>query len=315
MTSRTTEMPERRQNTLTPPRRRLGLRGRRSLIGLAFIGPAVILIAVFTLVPFVQAILLSFQDWDGVSTDAAWVGFANYIRVFNNPIFWASMQNALIFGLVGIFIGNGIALGIAIAVNKTRRMKAFFRTAFYLPGIFSVVVIGLMFSWLLDPKIGVINQALTAIGLSEVAHNWLGDPATALPTVAAVFVWYHWGFAFILFLAGLQDIPSELYEAASLDGAGAWVRFRHITWPQLAPVTAVVGLLSFLAALQIFGTVQILTNGGPGYHTMVPTLLIYTEAFTNHRYGAASAMSVIFGGALVILALVQQTISRRKARA
>lgn len=313
MTVRTTTAPARRQ-TLTPRRRRFGLRSRRSLVGWAFIAPAAALIAVFTLIPFVQAILLSFQEWDGVSPDTPWVGFANYVRVFQNQIFWGSMQNAVIFGLVGLIIGNALSLGMAIAVNNTRRLKAFFRTAFYLPGIFSVVVIGFMFSWLLDPKIGIINQALNSLGLSALAHNWLGDPATALPTIAVVFVWYHWGFGFILFLAGLQDIPPELYEAASLDGAGAWARFRHITWPQLAPVTAVVGLLSFLAALQIFGTVQILTNGGPGYHTMVPTLLIYNEAFTNHRYGSAAAMSVIFGGALVILAFVQQSISRRRAR-
>lgn len=296
------------------PARRRNLASRRVLVGLLFLAPAAILITVFTIVPFGQSILLSFQSWDGVSQDTPWVGFVNYERVFHDTIFWESMKNVLVFGLVGLVIGNGISLGMAIAVNKVRRAKAFFRTAFYLPVIFSVVIVGMMFSWLLDPTVGIINKALGAVGLTGLEHDWLGDPATALPTVAAVFVWYHWGFGFILFLAGLQDIPAELYEAASLDGARAWARFRYVTWPQLAPVTTIVSLLVVLASLQIFGTVQVLTDGGPGYHTMVPTLQIYIEAFTNHRYGSAAAMSVIFGGALVILAAIQLGVSHRRSR-
>ncbi|WP_165368169.1 carbohydrate ABC transporter permease, partial [Phytoactinopolyspora endophytica] len=176
-------------------------------------------------------------------------------------------------------------------------------------------VVGTMFQWLFEPNVGIINTLLDRVGLDGLTHNWLGDPSTALPSVAAVFVWYHWGFAFILFLAGLQDIPKERYEAASLDGARGWARFRYVTWPGLAPVTSIVSLLTLLAALQIFGTVQVLTNGGPGHHTMVPTLLIYVEAFTNNRYGAAAAMSVLFGGALVALAALQLWITGRRSRA
>jgi ABC-type sugar transport system permease subunit len=142
-------------------------------------------------------------------------------------------------------------------------------------------------------------------------HNWLADPATALPSVAGVYVWYHWGFGFLLFLAGLQGVPRELYEAASIDGAGSWERFRYVTWPQLIPVTTIVSILTMLAALQIFGTVQVLTNGGPGYHTEVPTLRIYKEAFDFQRFGAAAAMSVVFGSILNCLSLVQIWVSRR----
>ncbi|MWV51564.1 ABC transporter permease subunit (plasmid) [Rathayibacter sp. VKM Ac-2803] len=298
---------------LTPRRGRSAF--RRNLAGWLFLSPAVILIAAFTLAPFAQAILLSFQEWDGISPDTPFVGLENYQRVFEDEIFWASMRNVLVFAAIGFVGGVGIALAMAIAVNKSTRGRAFFRTAFYLPGVFSVVVVGLMFSWIFNPSVGILNRILEVAGLSELEQNWLGDPAWALPSVAAVFVWYHWGFAFLLFLAGLQDIPAELYEAASLDGARAWARFRFITWPQLAPVTAIVTLLTIVGAMQIFGTVQVLTNGGPGYNTMVPTLLIYSEAFTNHRYGTAAAMSVIFGGALVVLAALQLWYTARKARA
>lgn len=299
-----------------PPRAPHGARPlRRNLIGWLFLAPTIGFIGVFTIVPFAQAILLSFQSWDGVSPDTPWVGLRNYEFVAGDPVFWASMRNVLFFGVVGFFLGNGIALGMALAVNGIRRGRTFFRTVFYLPGVLSVVVVGLLFSFILAPGSGVLNRMLEAVGLGSLAQNWLGDPAVALPAVAAVFIWFHWGFGFLLFLAGLQDIPKELYEAADLDGAGAWTKFRYITWPQLAPVTSIVSLLTLLAALQIFGTVQVLTNGGPGYHTMVPTLAIFNEAFVNWRYGSAAAMSVIFGGALVLLSVVQLAITGRRTRA
>lgn len=230
-------------------------------------------------------------------------------------MFWASMRNVVLFGAVGFFVGNGVALAMAVAVNRISTGRTFFRTVFYLPTVLSVVVVGLLFSFILAPDSGVLNRMLASFGLGALQQNWLGDPAWALLSVAAVFVWLHWGFGFLLFLAGLQDIPKELYEAAELDGASRSRQFRYVTWPQLAPVTSIVSLLTLLAALQIFGTVQVLTNGGPGYHTMVPTLAIYNEAFVNWRYGSAAAMSVIFGGALVLLSVLQLTITGRRSRA
>ncbi|MGV9380463.1 carbohydrate ABC transporter permease [Nonomuraea sp. NPDC003707] len=310
MTAQHLAIPVRR-----PPRAPRGRRTlRRNLIGWLFLAPAIALIGIFTITPFAQAILLSFQSWDGVSPDTPWVGLANYDFVASDPVFWASMRNVLFFGVVGFVVGNGVALGMALAVNNITRGKTFFRTVFYLPGVLSVVVVGLLFSFILAPGSGVLNRLLSLAGLGTLQQNWLGEPAVALPVVAAVFVWFHWGFGFLLFLAGLQDVPKELYEAAELDGANRWSKFRYVTWPQLAPVTSIVSLLTLLAALQIFGTVQVLTNGGPGHHTMVPTLAIYNEAFVNWRYGSAAAMSVIFGGALVLLSVLQLTITRRRSR-
>jgi ABC-type sugar transport system permease subunit len=311
MTTQHLAIPARRPSRAPRGRRAV----RRNLIGWLFLAPAVALVGIFTITPFAQAILLSFQSWDGVSPDTPWVGLDNYDFVASDPIFWASMRNVLFFGVVGFVVGNGVALGMALAVNSVTRGRTFFRTVFYLPGVLSVVVVGLLFSFILAPGSGVLNRLLGLTGLDALQQNWLGDPAVALPAVAAVFVWFHWGFGFLLFLAGLQDVPKELYEAAELDGANRWSKFRYITWPQLAPVTSIVSLLTLLAALQIFGTVQVLTNGGPGHHTMVPTLAIYNEAFVNWRYGSAAAMSVIFGGALVLLSVIQLAITRRRSRA
>lgn len=313
MTSSSAPLAVRRSPARAPHGRRLTR--RRSITGYLFLLPALVLIALFTLVPFVEAILLSFQSWDGVSPDTPWVGLANFHAAFQNTPFWASMRNVVIFGAVGFFIGNGVSMAMAIAVNSIRKGRAFFRTVYYLPGVLSVVVVGMVFSAMLDPQSGIINRILGAVGLGWLEHDWLNDPKVALLAVIGVFLWLHWGFGFILFLAGLQDIPRYLYEAAELDGARGWAKFRYITWPQLAPVTTIVSLLTLLAALQIFGTVQVLTNGGPGYSTMVPTLQIFTQAFTYNNYGLAAAMSVIFGGALILLSVLQLALSRRRANA
>ena len=246
-----------------------------------------------------------------MSLDTPWVGLLNYRRVFADDVFWASMRNAGAFGLIGFLLGNALSLGMAVAVNANPRGARFYRVAYYLPGVFSVIVVGMMFAWILHPTIGIVNRTLTWTGLEVLKRNWLADPATALPSVAAVYVWYHWGFGFLLFLAGLQAMPRELYEAASIDGADAWRRFLFITLPQLRPVTTIVGILTLLSALQIFGTVQVLTNGGPAYYTEVPTLRIYKEGFQFNRFGVAAAMSVVFGVLLVVLSLIQVWIGRR----
>ena len=283
---------------------------RRAVTGYLFLLPALALMVVFTFYPFVQGLALSFQEWDGIG-GTAWVGLSNYQRVFADNIFWASLGNAGIFGVVGFVLGNILSLGMALAVNSLRRRSTFYRVAYYLPGVFSVVVVGMMFAWILQGSVGILNRGLGAIGLEMLQRRWLTDPETALPSVALVYVWFHWGFGFLLFLAGLQGVPRELHEAASIDGAGAWNRFRYVTWPQLIPVTTIVSVLTLLGALQIFGTVQVLTNGGPGYLTEVPTLRIYKEGFQFHRFGVAAAMSVVFGAILIALSLVQIWLGRR----
>src|SRR5689334_21799413 len=269
------------------------------------------MIGAFTLIPFVQGVALSFQSWDGVGRDTPFVGLRNYERVLGDTIFWASLKNAAAFGLIGFLLGNALSLAMAIAVNSGPRGATFYRIAYYAPGVFSVVVVGLMLQWLFPPTVGILNRTLVALGLEALKHNWLAEPGTALPAVGAAYVWYHWGFGFLLFLAGLQGVPRELYEAASIDGAGAWQRFRYITWPQLIPITTIISVLTMLGALQIFATVQVLTNGGPGYLTEVPTLRIYKEGFLNHRFGVAAAMSVLFGLILMALALTQIWFARR----
>jgi ABC-type sugar transport system permease subunit len=277
----------------------------------AFVAPAILLLGVFNIYPLFQGILLSLREWDGVNPNWVFVGLDNYARVVTNEVFLASLGNALKFGLVGLLGGGSLGLVMALAVNTNPRGAIFFRAIFFLPWILSVVVVGFLFAWLLDPAVGPVNRTLTALGLDDWAFAWLAEPETAFPTLAAVYVWAHWGIGFLLFLAGLQNIPTEVVEAAVIDGAGAWARFRDVIWPLLLPISVVVSVITLLLALQIFGTILVTTNGGPGYHTEVPTLQIYKESFTFFRFGLAAAMSVVFGIVLVVVSLGQLWVSQR----
>jgi multiple sugar transport system permease protein/raffinose/stachyose/melibiose transport system permease protein len=271
----------------------------------------VALLVIFQIYPLIDGAWLSLHTWDGLSPARTFVGLANFRSVLSDAIFWTSMRNAFLFGCVGVVVGGSLGLALALLVNSRRHLSTTFRAIFFLPWMLSTVVFGYLWLWILDPNIGPFNRALGAITGHTISTTWLGDPKTAFWTVAAVFVWAHWGFGFLVFLSALQNIPRDLMEAAALDGAGPIARFRYIVRPLLMPIVILVSVVSLLLALQIFGTVLIMTNGGPGYSTQVPTVLIYQEAFQYFRVGRSAAMSVIFGAFMVAVSILQARIGRR----
>ncbi len=298
---------------VSPPIASAAVRSRRrqSWAGYVFVGPAILLLLVFNVYPLVQGVVLSLQQWDGVNPSPAYVGLANYARVLGDDVFRVSLLNALGFGLVGLLGGGTLGLAMALAVNARPRGAQAYRAIYFLPWILSVVVIGFLWVWLLDPAVGPLDKALYAFNLGDWAHAWLAEPETAFPTIAGIYVWAHWGLGFLLFLSGLQNVPTDVLESAAIDGAGAWARFRYVIWPLLLPISVVVSVLTLLLALQIFGTILVTTNGGPGFHTEVPTLRIFKESFQFFRFGVAAAMSVVFGLILIFVSLGQLGLSRR----
>jgi len=284
---------------------------RRRPIAYAFVAPALALIVIFQLYPIVNGLMLSVHEWSGVSEEQPYIGADNYLSIFQDSIFWTSLRNAFTFGIVGVVAGGSLALGVALLVNARPQFAGLFRAILFLPWMLSPVVFGYLWAWILDPNVGPLNKLLSGLTGGTVSFAWLATPGLTLWVVAFVFVWAHWSFGFLIFLSGLQSVPSELTEAAQLDGANGRQQFRYIVWPIIAPVAVVVSVVSLLLAMQIFGTVFVLTNGGPGYSTQVPTLLIYQEAFVNFRVGRAAAMSVIFGLVLVMCSGLQVFAARR----
>jgi raffinose/stachyose/melibiose transport system permease protein len=291
--------------------RRAKWRRRSGLIGLLFIWPALLLYLVFSVYPILRTVEISFTNWDGLSTHYDYVGWANYIKALGDGIWWQSLWHGVFFSAMALIFMNGIGLLLALIVDGTKRGQTIYRALFYLPPVLSGVVVALIFKWFYEPYGGPLNSALQSLGLTSLTHAWLGDSATAIWCVSIASIWAGIGYPFLLFLAGLQGVPAELYEAAQLDGANTWHQFRHVTVPFLIPVGTVVSILTILGAMQLFNIVIAMTGGGPGYATEVPVLHIYREAFKSTHFGYATALSMVFGAILFVVSIVQLQISRR----
>ena len=277
-----------------------------------FILPTLVLFAIFSVYPFARTVQLSFTDWDGLSSTFRGVGFTNYLAAFRDTVWWQSIGNGLLLAVVALTLMQGLGLLLAIAVDRKITGQSIYRTLFYIPPILSGIVVATIWKWLYEPNNGVINSTLENIGLGGLAHPWLGSPATALWAISLVSIWQGVGYPFLLFLAGLQGISSDIYEAARMDGATGSQIFRMITLPLLRPVIGIVSVLTFLGAMQTFNLVVAMTGGGPGYATEVPILHIYRAAFGGSPdFGYASALSIVFGLLLFGVSMISLYMTRR----
>jgi ABC-type sugar transport system permease subunit len=286
-------------------------RRRSGLVGILFIWPALLLYLLFSVYPILRTIQISFTDWNGLSSSYHYIGLTNYVTAFHDGIWWQSLWHGVFLSVMALVFMNGAGLFLALIVDGTRRGQTIYRALFYLPPVLSGVVVALIFKWMYEPYGGPLNSALQGFGLGQYAHAWLGDSSTAIWAVSVASIWQGVGYPFLLFLAGLQGVPVELYEAARIDGANAWHQFRHVTVPFLIPVGAIVSILTILGAMQLFNIVMAMTGGGPGYATEVPVLHIYREAFQATHFGYATALSMLFGALLFIVSIVQLQFSRR----
>ena len=283
-----------------------------TLMGYLLILPALVLFLVFGIYPFLRTIIFSFTSWDGISSTFISVGWKNYVTAFTgDDLWWKSIQNGVFFAVTALIFMNSIALALALAVDQNIRGKSIYRAIFYIPTILSGVVVAIIWKWLFQPVGGPINQLLITFGLGSFVHAWLADSNTVRWAVAIASMWMGMGNPFLLFLAGLQSVPIELYEAGRIDGASEFQLFWNITLPFLIPVATILSVLTILGAMQIFNLVLAMTNGGPGSATEVPVLHIYREAFKYAHFGYATALSLIFGMLLFTISLFQMWLSRK----
>lgn len=261
--------------------------------GYLFVLPAFLLYAVFMIYPLVQSIYLSFTDWNGVEATKNFVGLANYRRLFGDALLRVSLGHTLIWVVVGTI--GPLAIGLLLAVLLWRRPRGFtlFRTAFFMPQVLSSVVIAIVWGWIYNPVFGILNRGLDSVGLDTLSRGWLGDPSLALYAVLVAAIWAETGFVFVVFLAGLQNVSKDLLEAATVDGANAWQRFRNVTVPQLANVVNVVTALLLIGGFSVFDVVFAMTQGGPANATEVIATYTYKEAFTQNRIGYAATLSLV----------------------
>jgi multiple sugar transport system permease protein len=286
-------------------------RARRSesAAGWLFTAPAALLILGFGLIPIGWSFLLSFQHSDLV-TPPSWVGLDNYRTLLDDPVFRASVRRTLVYTVLFVPISVGAALFLAMLLNSRVRGIWAYRTAVFVPVAVSTVATAVIFNWLLDPNYGVVNYALGKVGVG--AQGFFQDPDQALYAIVAMTVWGWVGFDVIVYLAGLQGIPRELYEAAEMDGAGRWSSFRHITWPMLGPVTLFLVVWSTINAMQVFDEIYVTTRGGPLQSTTVVVYYLYQQAFQFFAGGYATAIAYTVFAAILVLTAVQLWIGSRR---
>ncbi len=276
-----------------------------------FVLPAVLIFSIFYIIPFIWVFQLGLYDWDGILPTKIFVGLDNFKEILTDKIWWQSMWNAGYITIIALTLQNAVAFLLAWACDREIRAKNFYRMIFFIPPVLSEVVVGLVWQWILDGNYGLLNGWLIHLGFSNLAKNWLSDPQTALTTVAIVHCWKGFGWGFLIFLAGLQTIPRELYEAAHVDGANAWVSFRKITIPLMIPVTILVAILTVLGTMQAFVLIIAMTGGGPAYHTQVPVLRILASMRGSSRFGYACAQGIGFGVILMAISFVQYRFSKK----
>ncbi|MGJ3239236.1 MAG: carbohydrate ABC transporter permease [Anaerolineae bacterium] len=267
---------------------------RKHLMAYAFIAPAMSFLIVFLFIPLIAAIYLSFTSYD-ILTAPEWVGFANYQRLLDDPLFWRGLRNSFIYLIVTpILIVLSIAL--AIVVNRNLRGIYFFRTLYYIPAVTSVVAIGMIFEFVFAEPSGLINGVLLSTGLIERPINFLTHPDSTLISIMIVTIWRGIGFYMIIFLAALQAVPQELYEAASIDGANKFQQHLHVTVPGIRPSIVFVTIISAISALKVFEEIWVMTDGSGGLLDSALTLMfyLYRQGFINLELGYAAAIAVVF---------------------
>ncbi|MBV9712568.1 MAG: sugar ABC transporter permease [Ktedonobacteraceae bacterium] len=300
----------------TPARR---LKRKKSTTGLwifLFLLPFLLLYGAFTLWPLIATVFYSFFDWGGISSITAqnFIGLGNYQELLHDPLFWQSFTNTLFFALANTVIK--LPLSLFMAILLTRRWlwgKRFFRTIFFVPIILPVALAGQIFTFLLNPSNGALDSLLLQLHLIKEPIDLLGHDNTAIWAVIGVSVWQIFGQYMVYWMATLQNVPEELYEAAQIDRATPWQQFIHVTLPLISPMAVVISFLAIVNALQVFGIVVTLTAGGPGTSTYVLSYYIYESAFQNlpFRYGYASAVAVMFVTLAALFVSLQALLSRR----
>ena len=276
----------------------------------AFLLPALLLYGVFVLYPIVQSMRYSMFDWNGLEPLDQFVGFDNFSRAFNDPAFRDAVRHNATIIVLSLLLQIPCALGLALLLNARLRGRALLRTLFFAPYVLSEVVTGVVWRQILRPA-GLLDKSLEAVGAGGLVHEWLADPDIVLYSLFFVISWKYFGFHMILLLAGLQQIPKELGEAAAIDGASSWQRFRHVTLPLLGPTLRVSIFLSIIGALQLFDLVWVTTKGGPIGSSSTMATYLYDQ-FRKGLFGYASAVSIVIFALSLVVALMYQRFALRR---
>lgn len=289
------------------PKRLIGARLQEFLMLL----PACVIVGIFLLLPFVLSFPMSLTNRRLIPRPVKFVGFDNYVNVLTDPVFWRALFNVSYFALLVVPLQCGFALAMALLINQKLPGRNFFRGALFLPAITSMAVVCVIWGTLFQYPTGPLNQIVSILTFGLAGPiDWLGNPASAMPAIVLLSAWQAYGFQMVVYLAGLQSIPNDLYEAARLDGASTWQRFRFVTWPGLRQTNIFVLIITTIQAFKLFTQVNILTQGGPRNSTETVVQYMYQVGFVGQKLGLASAVAIILFFIVLAISLVQRVVLR-----
>ncbi|KJL06713.1 MULTISPECIES: carbohydrate ABC transporter permease [Priestia] len=287
------------------------IKWKENVVAYTFLGPALLLLLLFLIIPAIMSVYYAFTDYYLLTPDTRkFVGLDNFINLFKDPIFLKSLVNTLKFVVWVIPLQIGAALGLALLLNKQRKANTFFKVAYFSPVVMSLVVISVLWLYLLNPNEGIINNVLTYFGVS--AQPFLTSPKQAMFTIVFVSAWQGAGFQMLIFLAGLQNIPGDVYEAAQLDGMNKWQRFIYITLPLLKPTSIFIFITTLIGAFKLLVQPMVMTQGGPVNSTMTVVYYIYQTGFTDRMVGYASSIALLFGTIIGLVTLAQRKLVKEE---
>jgi len=296
--------------------KKLSIPSEANTAGWFFLAPALTLIGVFFFLPVIASLLLSVTDFDiyGIAnpSNTRFVGLGNYMKLLSSPDFWAALKNTFYFAFVGGPLTIAVSLGAALLLSsKLVRFKGLFRTIYFTPFVTTLVAVAIVWKYLYHTRYGLFNYALGAVGIHPI--DWLGDPHWAMPAIILMAVWKSFGYNMLIFIAGLQAIPEELYDAAEIDGAGPWRRFWSITLPMLSPTLVFVSVITMIGYFQLFAEPYVMTQGGPLRSTTSVVLLMYEEGFRWWRMGFAASVAFVLFIVILIATLLQFRLQKERA--
>ncbi len=282
---------------------------KEAIAGYFFVLPVLAGFLVFLAFPVLASFFISLCDWNMIN-EPAFAGIGNYIWLFQDPFFWTCLGNTAYFSFASVLIGMALSLYLANLLHETRpRGASFFKSSLFLPVILSSVAVALVWQWILDKQTGILNHLLGTVGIPEVP--WITSPAMALNSVVLVAVWRQIGYNMVIFLAALANVPDELYEAASLDGASRFQVFWNVTWPMISPATFFIAVTSIINSFQVFDLTTILTNGGPANSTNTLIMMIYQNGFQFFKMGYASAIAYALFAIILVITAFQTLVSKK----
>ncbi|MBN8547317.1 MAG: sugar ABC transporter permease [Ignavibacteria bacterium] len=280
-----------------------------------FLAPALTAIFVFFFIPVISAFIISFTDFDiyaiGNYSKFRFTAFDNYIKLFDNALFWTALKNTLFFVVISGPLSIAVSLGAAMMLNsKLVKFKGIFRLVYFMPVVTTLVAVSIVWRFIYHPEFGLLNYGLSFLGIGKI--DWLGDPNWSMPSIILLSIWKNFGYNMIIFIAGLQNIPEELYEAAEIEGANGWQRFIKITLPMLAPTTVFITIITMIGYFQLFAEPYIMTQGGPLDSTLSIVLYMYQEGFRWWNMGYSSAIAFVLFVIILIGTMIQMWVQKRR---